>query len=732
MNALNKISLKYKVIAIVLIVCVLNFAGGILALSSFGKSYEKETYSKMVHWADTLSEKIAAQFFERYGDVQAFALNPYVQALNSKKLPAYLDEYVRTYGLYDVILVVDKDGNYIASNTKDTAGVNIKVDSLKSVNYKGAPWFEAAASGKWTSDKSKGLEGTYFEDMQVDPVYEFAYAQKRVGTSFTAAIKNEQGQIVGYITNRANNKWIESAIQNVYINLKEDGFDDAEVNLLNKDGFVISQLSPKESGGKIEFSHDLEKTLFKINMFTLHKPAGEHMAKHEFSSIKSQDGIDGGWDLVGYKFINEDTFVSSIGWTNMVHVDYNKAFASMYSAKNDFYLLSSIFAVLSLALAIWFSLSISRAISLITEDLTSNSGELSQASVQIASQSTELSESATQQAAALQETVAAVDEISAMVEKNAEAAEKSKQVSSQSREAATQGRETVESMIQAINDISSANDEISDQMSHSNRQLSEIAKLITDIGNKTKVINEIVFQTKLLSFNASVEAARAGEYGKGFAVVAEEVGNLAQMSGNAAKEITDMLDQSVHQVQNIISETQQKVDRLMENSKSKVHVGSNTAKSCNEALEEILTNVSAVDTLVTEITVASQEQSAGIREISKAIGQMEQVTQHNSNAAQASSTSAEQLRAQATALKQIVSSLAQVIQGAGNTELESVSEQMTPQRKNNRSILPFKKKETASKATSNFEHRAAVETPVKKVSGGDFSPPSSDDPGFAE
>jgi methyl-accepting chemotaxis protein len=76
------------------------------------------------------------------------------------------------------------------------------------------------------------------------------------------------------------------------------------------------------------------------------------------------------------------------------------------------------------------------------------------------------------------------------------------------------------------------------QINYSNEQMSEIVKVIQEIETKTKVINDIVFQTKLLSFNASVEAARAGEQGKGFAVVAEEVGNLAQMSGNAAKEIS--------------------------------------------------------------------------------------------------------------------------------------------------------------------------------------------------
>jgi hypothetical protein len=94
----------------------------------------------------------------------------------------------------------------------------------------------------------------------------------------------------------------------------------------------------------------------------------------------------------------------------------------------------------------------------------------------------------------------------------------------------------------AIMEIQETNKKLVDDVLEGNRKISEIVELVKEIGNKTKVINDIVFQTKLLSFNASVEAARAGEHGKGFAVVAEEVGNLASMSGQASKEISALLE----------------------------------------------------------------------------------------------------------------------------------------------------------------------------------------------
>ena len=218
-------------------------------------------------------------------------------------------------------------------------------------------------------------------------------------------------------------------------------------------------------------------------------------------------------------------------------------------------------------------------------------------------------------------------------------------------------------MLGAIDQIDQSNSEVSNQMEVSNRQLSEITKLITDIGSKTKVINEIVFQTKLLSFNAAVEAARAGEYGKGFAVVAEEVGNLARMSGTAAKEISTLLEESVVKVNSIVNESKSRVDRLMNDSKEKIMHGSQTAQNCNASLETILNQVQNLDSLISGIAVASKEQSTGIREVSKAIGQIEQTTQQNTSVAQSSSVAADHLRLDSEALNLLIQDLNQIVSG---------------------------------------------------------------------
>jgi methyl-accepting chemotaxis protein len=302
-------------------------------------------------------------------------------------------------------------------------------------------------------------------------------------------------------------------------------------------------------------------------------------------------------------------------------------------------------------------------LSSLASDLSQTADQVASASTQIASTSIQLSSGVTEQAAALEETSASMEEMNAMVNRNSENASRSQSFAEGSQKSAEKGKTVVQEMIASIQQIDRSNADIMNQIEESNRQMSEIVKLIGDIGNKTKVINEIVFQTKLLSFNASVEAARAGEHGKGFAVVAEEVGNLAQMSGSAAAEITQILDKSIHQVETIVEETKSKVSALVSISKDKVNTGTRVARQCGEVLEEIVGSTLKVSQMVGDITAGSKEQSKGVGEINKAMLQLNQVTHHNTQSAQESSSAADRLSRQASELRESVESLKATLNG---------------------------------------------------------------------
>jgi methyl-accepting chemotaxis protein len=274
-----------------------------------------------------------------------------------------------------------------------------------------------------------------------------------------------------------------------------------------------------------------------------------------------------------------------------------------------------------------------------------------------------LAQASTEQAAALQETAASIEEMSAMVKKSSQSAERSREFAAASHNVASKGKAAVEDMVKAMEDINHSNVDVMRQIEDSNRQISEIIKVITEIGNKTKVINEIVFQTKLLSFNASVEAARAGEHGKGFAVVAEEVGNLAQMSGNASKEISDMLSGSIQKVEGIVNETRTKVERLMAHGRTKTESGTVIARQCGQILEEVVKNVGEVSVMVADISTAAHEQALGISEITKAMNQLDQVTHENAATSQDAAKSSSQLLHQADGLFSTVAALEKTLLG---------------------------------------------------------------------
>lgn len=399
-------------------------------------------------------------------------------------------------------------------------------------------------------------------------------------------------------------------------------------------------------------------------------------------------------------------------WALLAEQTTHEAFAVVRSTTNAVFIISILAAILITMFAIYFSNSLANKIENIANKLFETSVDVAKSSDDMSYSSTRLSEASTEQASSLQETVSSIDEISSMIQRNADAASNSTQVSEKSTDTATRGRGTVAAMIESISDISESNDEIAKEMNHNNEEVAKIIQVISEIGEKTKVINDIVFQTKLLSFNASVEAARAGEHGKGFAVVAEEVGNLASMSGKAAEEITSMLYKSTKQVEDIVATSKSKVEKLVSTSKSKVEHGTKVAEDCGEALDEILGNVKSVNDLVREIATASAEQSTGVIEVNKAMQQLDQTTHQNTTVAQETSSMAQKVKQQSLDLRGAVNELLSVISGK-----QDESSHSSNNNQDNGNLLNFQNKEE--------KHHAPQKSEVKIASGQNVSP--SDD-----
>jgi len=468
-----------------------------------------------------------------------------------------------------------------------------------------------------------------------------------------------------------------------------------------------------------------------VNSFKKDKRLADADSSTSESSVSlAMKGEDGSGIFNNYRGVE---VISSFGpidilglrWGIIGQIEVAEALQSSYLLRNISLVIVLIAACLILFVAWLVARQISSGVLEVASKLKLDAEGLANSSQIINESSSQLSEAATEQASSLQETVSSIDEISAMVQRNADSANTSKQISSKSSEAAQKGKKTVDQMMKAINEISNSNEKIMSEMKESNEEISHIVTLINQISEKTKVINDIVFQTKLLSFNASVEAARAGEHGRGFAVVAEEVGNLASMSGKAALEISEMLDKSTKQVNDIVESSKSKVENSVKTGKEKVDHGIKTAQECGESLDEILLNVSTVNEMVAEIANASNEQAVGVREVTKAMQQLDQVTHQNTTVAQQSSVLAQKIKMQSEEVQSAVAILLGIIHGSA--ENHDKIQGLTKLKKSSSSdsnVISFQKKNKFSESLI-----------TKKASGDDLSEvnvPKSDDPRFED
>lgn len=233
-------------------------------------------------------------------------------------------------------------------------------------------------------------------------------------------------------------------------------------------------------------------------------------------------------------------------------------------------------------------------------------------STEIASGNATLSQGTEAQAASLQETAASMEQMTSTVKQNADNAEEARKLASNALELAEKGSDISDKVVVSMGNISASS--------------TRIAEIIS-------VIDEIAFQTNLLALNAAVEAARAGEQGRGFAVVASEVRNLAQRSAGAAKEIKELINDSV----------------------SKVEEGSLFVNESGQALDTMMAAIKNVSNIMSEIAGASREQAIGIEEVNIAVTQMDEGTQQNAALVEEVAAASSSLKDQAHQLQGLVS-----------------------------------------------------------------------------
>lgn len=319
--------------------------------------------------------------------------------------------------------------------------------------------------------------------------------------------------------------------------------------------------------------------------------------------------------------------------------------------------------LLALIISFYITRTVKNELNSLISKLSANSEDVESTSKQNMDISTELSSAVTEQSTSVQEISATTEEISQMTQKNNENVKITMQATNKTMETATTANGLMTELNKTIENLKIGNDQIFERSNINSKNFESIIGIMKTIEDKTKVINDIVFQTKLLSFNASVEAARAGEQGKGFSVVAEEVGKLAEMSGKAAHEISALLDSSLKKVKELTVEADLEIKKVVDVSSSNISLVVTKVERCQNINEEIMNNSEKITSLITEVVVASDEQTKGVIEITKAIGTFDIVTDRNSQLANDLNCSARSLSEKSNELKDVINSLLKM---AGN------------------------------------------------------------------
>lgn len=370
------------------------------------------------------------------------------------------------------------------------------------------------------------------------------------------------------------------------------------------------------------------------------------------------------------------------------------------SAKEIF--LMSLFGVsVGLILSVLMVILISKNLSSIFFRINTVSTELSRASNELSTTSQQLAAASQEQASSIEETSSSLEEITGMVSSSLKSAENSVQLSKKVSSLVTDGNKSMMELQEAVQQIKDAN-----------TRVEQLGELIAEIGEKTELIDEIVFQTRLLSFNASVEAERAGEHGRGFAVVAQEVGNLAQMSGKSAAEIVLIVKKSIKEAQEVVQLSKIKTDQGFQ--------------LCKATANQLLNIESAsVDILngAEQILRSSVEQNTGISQINQSIQMLSRTTQENTAMSQTVAENSHTLTTQNVDLMNALGSLELLTTGHQKETNEKSGDSLSSSNVESK-IVAFPNK----KPRSNFDKFKSFDAHPSKQNQGSLALSSTEDP----
>ncbi|MCA9127692.1 MAG: methyl-accepting chemotaxis protein [Planctomycetales bacterium] len=648
-----------------------------------------------------IADKIDRNLFERYGDVQAFGLNQVVHDRDSWYKPGddnpivqAMNNYVDTYDIYFLTLLVDTDGKLIAVNTSDADRGKINTTQLYDQNFSGEQWFRDAIGGRFYESADGNFTGTVVEHFYVDEAVRSVYKSEGLALGFSAPVRDTEGNVVAIWKNVAKFSLVEEIFSSTYAELKARGLETTELTLLDESGRVLIDFDPsnRESDDVIR---DMS-VIGKLNLAQTGVEAARLVVQGEQGAITNllheKKGI---MQCAGFSPLNGALGFPGMKWNVLVRVNADQALAGVHWFKtvilavgvcitliivaSSLFLAHKLTAPIRHAIEVLvrmakgdltqrmpidskdefadmgrcfneFASSIERAMSL----LSRNSQRLGSSSAELSSVSRSLASGAEAAKGQSGTVAAAAEEMSVNMSNIARSTE---EVSSNVHRAAN----SVEQINTSIGEVASNAERAAavagnaaNLVEVSNKKIEDLGTAADEIGKVIEVIQDIAEQTNLLALNATIEAARAGEAGKGFAVVATEVKELAKQTAAATDDIRS-------RIEGIQNSTGDAVSAIREISEVIQHVNE-VSRTIAAAVEEQRLTTKEISTNVKQTAVAADTVSKGVsesalasEEITQNISRVDQVLQQTAAGAAQSRTAGDEFSILADELKSLVS-----------------------------------------------------------------------------
>ena len=669
----------------------------LIALALYGLNsadkIAKNAQKELLSISEFAIESIERNLFERYGDVQAFALNSVLQEFfsaslqNATDLTAAIDNYVKLYGMYKLSMVVDAQGRVVAVNSVDAKGKPIDSSYLIGKNFSNEPWFIDAREGRFTSSKS--LSGTVISEAMRDEDVKKAASHNDLVVGYSAPIFSKKQEFIGVWRNLADFGLVEEILSKIYERLKLRGLNSTEINLIDLKGTVLSQFDPNATGSE-EFVHD-PSVILTQNLVQEGYESAKKATAGESSFAREYDQKHKEWAAAGFAKTKGALGYPDSKWALIIRVDEQELLRNVVL---NTWIISGCAVLFMFTAAFIIGRSISNPIVACVEvvkqlakgDLTGSIKlkrsdevgvlassvdtciqnlrkmveEITQTSQSLTESSMVLTETANSQAAGAEQTNVQAHTVAAAGEQLAINSKSMTLSAGEINQASTMVAAALEEMSSSIQEVArncTQESEIARKADIQARQTRDLMLKLDDsarqIGKIVELINRIAEQTNLLALNATIEAASAGEAGRGFAVVANEVKELARQSAAATEDIR----RQVNLIQENTANSMGAIDDVAKVIEQVSQIAGSIAASVEEqsaTTSEIVRSLHNVTSSTKTLSENVKNAASGADEVSRNINGVSQAASESAKGASRISSSAGELSHLAGSLVQLV------------------------------------------------------------------------------